>query len=40
MLERASREMLDSPYFYGSYILLRIARADPDKSQAGAVKQE
>jgi len=24
MLQRASREMLDSPYFYGSYILLRI----------------
>ena len=24
MLQRASREMLDSPYFYGSYIVLRI----------------
>ncbi|MDH3764013.1 MAG: DUF255 domain-containing protein, partial [Gammaproteobacteria bacterium] len=24
MLQRASREMLDSPYFYGSYIMLRI----------------
>jgi len=27
MLQRASREMLDSPYFYGSYIMLRIAQA-------------
>ena len=26
MLLRASRDMLDSPYFYGSYILLRITR--------------
>lgn len=27
MLQRASREMLDSPYFYGSYIVLRIEHA-------------
>ncbi|MFZ9038940.1 MAG: thioredoxin domain-containing protein [Gammaproteobacteria bacterium] len=27
MLQRASREMLDSPYFYGSYIVLRIAQS-------------
>ena len=27
MLQRASREMLDSPYFYGSYIVLRIEQA-------------
>jgi uncharacterized protein YyaL (SSP411 family) len=27
MLQRASQEMLDSPYFYGSYIMLRIAQA-------------
>ncbi len=27
MLQRASREMLDSPYFYGSYIVLRIDQA-------------
>ena len=28
MLRRASREMLDSPYFYGSYIMLRIEQAE------------
>ena len=27
MLRRASRDMLDSPYFYGSYIMLRIRQA-------------
>ncbi|MCP4388934.1 MAG: thioredoxin domain-containing protein [Gammaproteobacteria bacterium] len=26
MLQRANREMLDSPYFYGSYIMLRITQ--------------
>lgn len=28
MLQRANREMLDSPYFYGSYIMLRITQQD------------
>jgi len=28
MLRRANREMLDSPYFYGSYIMLRVDQQD------------
>jgi len=27
MLQRVTREMLDSPYFYGSFIMLRVSNA-------------